>query len=236
MKSAILAMAAALATGGTLTLAVGESQRSAIPPFAGLDELPHVVTSRDEYRIWLHWSADEFEAQYPDGRPPFDRAALDPDELGPRLTLSCRADNRGESLRGAEDLRTDAHLPMHPEAPDVPGPLNPWYRLRAWYGGYGEWEEWPARIRLDGVEEEDGKVRRQRMHYSFARPELQIVGVSGSAAEGLARIAAGDGWRLRIDGDGLRVDATFAALPEATRAAAARMRRRCPDEQNAAGR
>ena len=117
---------------------------------------------------------------------------------------------------------------MHPQAPDVPGPFNLWHHLRAWYKGDGQWEQWPARVRLDGIDEEDGMIRRQRLHYSFATPELQVVGVSGSAREGLARTAAGDGWRLQIDGDGLRVEASFSAQAPATRAAAIEMDRHLP--------
>ena len=35
-------------------------------PFRGVDASRNVTTSNDEYRIWVHWYADRFEAQYPD--------------------------------------------------------------------------------------------------------------------------------------------------------------------------
>ena len=232
-KTKIIAVAAVLAAGAATAAASTQTRYSQHAPFTGLDELPHVMTSNDEYTIWVHWEADAFEVQYPDGRPAFDRAGLDPDELGPLLTFSCRADGRAENLIGPESLRAVAELPMHPEAPDVPGPLSIRFYLLAFYG---EWEEWPARVQLDGVDEQDGMVRRQRIHYAFARPELQVVGVSGSAREGLARIAAGNAWHLQIEGEGMRVDATFAALPAATSAAAREMQRHCSGERHTATR
>ena len=185
-----------------------------------MHESPNVTTSRDEYGIWLNWEADAFEIRYPDQDRAFDRETLEPDELGPRLLLTCRADGRGANSRGPQRLRIEAYLPMHPDAADVPGPFSIRYYLRLLYG---EWDDWPGRVQLGELKERDGRIRRQRVHYSFARPELHVVGVGGYAQQALAQIEARRAWRLQVEGDELRVDASFPRQPTET----ARPRAKC---------
>ena len=206
------AVAAALAAAGTGTAGnQPELRRGA--PFAGLHEIENITTSNDDYSIWLHWNADGFEAQYPDGRPAFDAATRHPDDGAPRVTFHCRADGREEGFKGPESLSANGVLPMHPEAPAVPGPFSLRYWLLAAFGN--EWEHWPVRLTVDGYGEYDTEIRRQRIHYSFSRPELEIADMGRTAYEGLLRLASGEPWRLRIDGDGLRVDARLPVMTDA---------------------
>ena len=217
------AVAAALAAAGTGAARNQGEQTGA--PFAGLHQIADVTTSNDEYSIWLHWEADEFEAQYPDDRAAFDTGTRNPDDLAPGVTFHCRADGREEGLAGPRGLGANGMLPMHPDAPDVAGPFSLQYWLLAAFRN--EWERWPARVTLDGYGGYDTEIRRQRIHYSFRRPQLEIADIDQAAYEGLLRLASGEPWRLRVDGDGLRVDARLPVRAEAS-IAAREMLRHCP--------
>ena len=214
LRTAVVAVALAAAA----TEAAGnqpEERRDA--PFAGLHKVANITTSNDDYSIWLHWEADEFEAQYPDGRPPFDAATRHPDDLTPMVTFHCRADGRDKGFAGPRSVSADGVLPMHPEAPGVPGPFNLRYWLLAAFGN--EWERWPVRLTVDGYGVYDTEIRRQRIHYSFSRPELEIADMGRTAHEGLLRVASGEPWRLRMEGDGLHVDARLPVMTDAAHGA-----------------
>ena len=83
------------------------------------------------HRRWVYWYAERFDAQYPDGRRAFNHRTLHRDDLAPGLTLSCRVDGTPEGLLGPRGLWADARLPIHPDAPNVPGPCSPrcWFQL-----------------------------------------------------------------------------------------------------------
>ena len=225
MTTVLTAAALAAALAATGARAADNQAELAGGPFTGLHQVPDVTTSNDDYSIWLHWEADEFEAQYPDGRPAFNAATKHPDDLAPGVRLHCRADGRDEGFAGPRGVSADGVLPMHPEAPDVPGPFS----LRYWLlGALGdEWERWRVTVTLDGYGEYETEVRRQRIHYSFVRPELEIADIGRTAHEGLRRLASREPWRLQIDGDGLRVDARLPVMRDAADAAR-QMLRHCP--------
>ena len=180
--AALLIAAAPAATG-----ADAQTRWSHDAPFAGLDALDGVTTSNDDYRIWLYWTALRFTIQYPDDREGFDARTLHERDLAPRLTLHCRADGRAEGLLGPAALDASGRLPMHPEAPDVPGFFSARYWFTVWL--FGEWERWPATVSFPAVEPYRTDVQRQRGHYSFARPDILFhAGPTADAA--LARLAA----------------------------------------------
>ena len=160
--AAVLIAAAVAATGSD-----AQTRWSQNAPFAGLDQVDAVATSNDEYRSWVYWTAERFRIQYPDGRDAFDARTLHEDDLAPRITLSCRADGRAEGLSGPDALEASGQLPMHPEAPDVPGFMS----LRYWLTVplLGEWERWPSTVSFPGLEPYETDVQRQRGHYSRSR-------------------------------------------------------------------
>ena len=201
-------LATALALGAAVEAGTQRYSRNA--PFAGLDRTAHVSTSNDEYDISVYWDADRYTVRYPDRDEAFDQDSKHADDLAPSLRLHCRADGRAEGWSGPRPLWADGRLPMHPNEPDVPGPFNIRYWIRLTLGG--EWTKWPGRIRLGEERAYEGEVRMQRVHYSFARPDVQVVAVGQAARTGLSRLAAGRAWRWRIRGkNGLHVDAR---LPE----------------------
>ena len=71
-----LVLAATMAAGaGMPTEGAGQRPQETTAPFEGLSVIDGVVTSNDDYGIWLTWRSEHFRIRYPDGRPAFEQRA-----------------------------------------------------------------------------------------------------------------------------------------------------------------
>ena len=219
----MLAKVAALIIVTTATSACAQTRWSHNAPFAALDQFDAIATSNDEYSIWVYWTAQRFRIEYPDGRTAFDAQTLHEQDLAPRITLSCRIDGSSDGLPGPEQLDAGGRLPMHPDAPDVPNVMS----LRYWLTAelMGEWERWPATVSFPQVKPYETHVQRQRVHYSFARPDI-LFHAGPTADAVLSRLAAGQSATLRITGEGLAIEAHLPKRPD-LKGAAELMLRHC---------
>ena len=191
-------------------------------PFADLHVVPGVVTSNDEYTIWLYWSPERFRIAYPDGLGPFAQDAVAPDALYSVLSVYCRADGRSEGLSGPSPLRAQLRLPMHPAAPDVYSVLHPMYWLLALSGR--EFERLSVVVDLGGVSAVDAQLVRRRLAYGRPRPDI-VVDLPGAVV--LDRLVAGSPMTLSVSGDGIDAVLGFPAA-SALVPPARRVLRHCP--------
>ena len=191
-------------------------------PFAGLHVVPGVVTSNDEYTIWLYWSPERFRIVYPDDYGPFAQDAAAPGALYSALSVYCRADGRSEGLSGPSPWRAQLRLPMHPAAPDVYSVLHPMYWLLALSGR--EFERLPVVVDLAGVSVVDAQLVRRRLAYGRPRPDV-VVDLPGAVV--LDRFVAGSPMTLSVSGEGVDAVLGFPA-PSALVPPARRMLRHCP--------
>ena len=179
---------------------LGQERWSTSAPFRGLSAVSSVVTSNDDYRIWLHWPAERLRIRYPDGRSAFEQHAGSAGGLDAWLSVQCRADGRGEGLPGPEPARSALWLPMYPEPPAVYQVLHPMFWLLGLTGS--EVERTPVRVVGTGVAAFDAELVRQRTDYSFPRPALRVDLPAAAVLESFVAGAA-----IQIDLSGERVDA-----------------------------
>ena len=177
----------------------GQRPQETTAPFEELSAVDGVVTSNDDYSMWLNWQSEHFRIRYPDHWRTFEQPSDGNGELVARLKFHRRADGRREGLAGPAPAAASLELPMHPEAPDVHHVLSARY---SWLGITGrEYERTPVEVPLPGRPAFNSELVRKRIDYSFARPRLWV---HLPAAAVLELFIAGAGTRIDLSGEGNR--------------------------------
>lgn len=75
----------------------GKQPQGSTAPFEGLLAVDGIVTSNDDYSIWLTWQSEHFRIRYPDGRPAFEQPSNGTGDLVAMLDFHL---SRGPPRRG----------------------------------------------------------------------------------------------------------------------------------------
>lgn len=195
-------------------------QVAGAPPFADLGRGEGVSTSSDGYGAWIDWPASSYRLRFP-GRAPLVSEAGAGSGLHAGLTAACRADGRGGGHGGPRPLEAHLRLSLHPDEPDVPSVLHPWFWVLVLT--VGEREATPLRVSFDGRAASDSSLARWRVDWSFPRPDQSVALEPGQA---LRALASGSPASVLASGPGTRLELRFEPDPGLARAAAL-MARHC---------
>ena len=158
----------------TAVAAIGYAGAGQSAPFTGSHLVDGVVTSGDDYGIWVVSRPVRYRLAYPARRSLVGGVhEPDPSWRFPHLESRCRADAGRAGFARPAPLRSFLWLPYHPDAPTAYQALHPLYWLLGLLGldevGY------PVSVTVGAVAPFDAKLVVPRLGHVSQRPDLWLV-------------------------------------------------------------
>ena len=192
-------------------IATATAQPRTDGPFNTLEWADGVTTSRSGYTVWISLASTRHRVQIPGQR----REVGSPEHAA-ALHISCVAKGgRLPEKFPAQEARGGIYLENHPEHPGAYTVFHPMHWVLGLSGR--EKERWPVTVRIGDADTLASHLVRARTDYSAPHPGLDIA-VPGSAI--LEAILGAGPIEVKVNGENIRLNATFTASANARLAAA----------------